>query len=500
MDASIVAELGWQWALLALAFEVLQIALTSLHILLYKRNTGSALLWLGVTIFLPIVGTIAYVVFGVDRHGERATAKELQNSVAREKLQELGDTLGPSPLLAGDDPDETCSDPLEADRFPDALDPFATLLARVGRYRAVGGCSVKPLDGGDAFYDAAIEAIEAAKTSVVLETYIFDSDAAGERFLDALGAAAERGVRCSLLFDAIGSPRISGPGLARARRRGVAVQAFDMRSRLRGRFQVNLRNHRKILVVDGVVGFTGSANISARHLASAPEDERSEDLHFRVTGPVVAQLSAVFAEDWYSTTGQALTEALYFPAVEPAGQDVCRVLPSGPDGDYGAFHEVLVAAIHGARRTVRIVTPYFIPSEEVTLALRLAARRGVQVEILVPRRLDHRFVKWAMNSFLEPLLEVGVRLRRREGAFLHAKVLVVDGVWALIGSSNVDPRSFFLNYELNLGIVGGGVGRIERWVIAQGKKGSWVNYEEFQRRSLARRAWENFWGLFRPML
>ncbi len=122
------------------------------------------------------------------------------------------------------------------------------------------------------------------------------------------------------------------------------------------------------------------------------------------------------------------------------------------------------------------------------------------VEVVVPRRLDHRFVKWAMNSFLEPLLEVGVRLRRREGAFLHAKVLVVDGVWALIGSSNVDPRSFFLNYELNLGIVGPGVEHIERWVLEQAKRGDWVNYEEFRRRSVARRAWENFWGLFRPLL
>lgn len=500
MIASFVAGLDWEWGLVALAFEVLQILLTSLHILLYKRNTASALLWLGVTIFVPVLGTIIYVAFGVDRHGLRATAKELQNIAAREKLQELGESLSPSPLLASDDPDETCSDPLEADRFPDALDPFATLLARLGRYRAVGGCTVDLLDGGDSFYDAAIEAIEGAKTSVVLETYIFDSDAAGDRFLEALGAAAERGVRCSLLFDAIGSPRISGPGLARARRRGVKVQAFDMRSRLRGRFQVNLRNHRKILVVDGLIGFTGSANISARHLAVADEGSRSEDLHFRVEGPVVAQLSAVFAEDWYSTTGETLTEALYFPMSKATGENVCRVLPSGPDGDYGAFHEVLVAAIHGARRTVRIVTPYFIPSEEVTLALRLAARRGVYVEVVVPRRLDHRFVKWAMNSFLEPLLEVGVRLRRREGAFLHAKVLVVDGVWALIGSSNVDPRSFFLNYELNLGIVGPGVGHIERWVLEQAKRGDWVNYEEFRRRSVARRAWENFWGLFRPLL
>ncbi len=488
------------WAALAVGLDLLAVFLAGLHILLNKRNTGSALFWLVVVVVLPLIGTLAYVAFGVDRHGPRATAKELAGSVARERLLALGGPLEASELFGSDDPDETCSSPLEADHFPDALDPFASLLARVGRYRAVSGCKVELLPTGDALYESALEAIGAATRSVILETYLFDSDPLGNQVLAALAAASRRGVSCSLLYDAIGSPRIAGSALAAARDAGVDVQAFDMRSALRGRFQLNLRNHRKILVVDGTVGFTGGANVSARHTSSAPDDERSEDIHFRVLGPAVAQLSAVFAEDWYSTTGDALEVALHFPDLTPAGRDVCRVLPSGPDGDYGSFHEVLVAAIHGAQSQVRIVTPYFIPSDEVLLAMRVAARRGVHVSVLVPETLDHPYVGWASHSFWLPLLEAGVEILRRPGAFLHAKVLTVDGMWALVGSSNVDPRSFFLNYELNLGVVGPAVDGIGVWVDAQRRESSRVERREFEDRSVARRAWENFWGLWRPML
>jgi len=495
----LVSDLGY-WALVALLCELLSVALAGMHILLNKRQTTSALLWLVIIIFIPLLGTLIYVAFGVDRHGRRATAKELQNRAARKRIAELGgDELAKS-LLGGDSPEETSAEPLEADFFPDGLDPFATLLARLGRYRAVGGCRVELLDGGDAFYDAAVAAIDKAHRSVVLETYSFDGDAVGERVLRALAAAVQRGVRCFLLYDAIGSPQIAGPALTQARADGVEVRAFDMRSALRGRFQINLRNHRKILVIDGAVGFTGGCNFSARHLATEPIESRSEDVHFRVLGPAAVQLSAVFAEDWYSTTGDILSDALIDDDPDERGNAVCRVLPSGPDGDHGAFHEVLVAAIHGAQSHVSIVTPYFIPSDEVTMAMRVAARRGVDVTVLLPERLDHRYVLWASNSFLQPLLEAGVRVLRRPGAFLHAKVLVIDGVWALVGSSNVDPRSFFLNYELNLGVTGEAVAGIETWVTRKCEGAAAVDLVEFVGRGVARRAWENFWGLFRPML
>ena len=489
------------WALALLLIDLLAVGLSAWHILLHKRTPSSALLWLNIVVLLPLVGTLLYVAFGVDRHGRRATIKELHNLSVRQQLTPMTRQVLPGPLQ-GDSPDDTMHEPLEADVFPDHLDPFAALMARLGRYRAVGGNHLEFLDGGDAFYDRALAAIDGATSFVLIETYIFDCDSVGMRFLDALGRAAERGVQCALLFDAVGSLDLDVLALDRTRGRGVRIHAFDQRSALRGRFQINLRNHRKVLVVDGHLGFTGGTNISARHLAETPDRTRSEDVHVVVRGPVVSQLTGVFAEDWFSTTGELLSEELYFPGcAQPDGSAICRVLPSGPDGDYGAFHSLIVAAIHGAGRSIDLVTPYFIPSEAVSMALQVAAMRGVRVTVIIPEELDHWFVGQATNSYLGPLLDVGVQIQRRPGAFLHAKVTVVDGLWALVGSSNVDPRGYWLNYELNLGIVGrDAVMPIVSWVDAQRERAVPVDPEAWRMRGLGVRAWENFWALFSPLL
>ena len=488
------------WTTVLVLFDVLAVLLSGWHILLHKRTSSSALLWLNIVILLPLIGTLLYVAFGVARHGRRATIKELHNLAVRQQLSPLVPSLLPDPLR-GDSPEDTRKAPLEADRFPEHLDPFAALLARLGRYRAVDGNRVDFIDGGDAFFDQAIAGIQTARTSVLLETYIFDCDSVGHRFLDALGDAAERGVRCALLYDAVGSLDLDALHLDRARDRGVKIHPFDQRSLLRGRFQLNLRNHRKILVIDGALGFTGGTNVSELHLAETPERTRSEDVHVAVRGPAVTQLSAVFAEDWHSSTGEALAEDLYFPRCAEQGTSVCRVLPSGPDGDYRAFNKLIVAAIHGAGLSLEIVTPYFIPSEAVSLALQVAAMRGVQVTVILPERLDHWFVGQASNSYLGPLLDAGVDIRKRPGAFVHAKVTVVDGLWALVGSSNVDPRGYWLNYELNLGIVGEeDVARISAWVETQRALAVPLDPKAWRMRGLGVQAFENFWALFSPLL
>ena len=488
------------WALPLALIDLVAVGLSAWHILLYKRSSASALLWINVVVLLPLVGTLIYVVLGVNRHGKRATIKELHNRTVRQQLSTYSSTLLPPPLR-GDSPDDTARQPREADSFPDHLDSFASVLSRLGRYAAVGGNHVGFIDGGDALFEQALAAIADARSFVLIETYIFDCDAVGTRFLDALGAAADRGVQCALLFDAVGSLDLDQSLLDRCRARGVRIHAFDQRSLLRGRFQINLRNHRKILVVDGLAGFTGGTNISARHLAETDEGTRSEDVHVRLRGPAVAQLTAVFAEDWYSTTGEHLDQDLYFPHCGDCGDAVCRVLPSGPDGDHGAFHKLLVAAIHSAGRTLEIVTPYFIPSEAVSLALELAAMRGVEVTIILPERLDHWFVGQATNAYLGPLLDAGVGIHRRPGALLHAKLTVVDGLWGLVGSSNVDPRGYWLNYELNLGIVEPAtLATMGAWIAAQRERSMPLDAGAWRKRGVVVRAWENFWALFSPLL
>jgi len=484
---------------ISVALDAVLVALAWWHVLLSRRLPASKLLWMGIVLFLPLVGTLVYAGFGADRHGRRATAKELTNEALRERLDPaVGARLRLA--LSEDGRTEQPVLPLEARDFPERLDPLAMLLARLGRFRALSGNRLDVLTP-DAFFDALIEEIDGARVAVLVEVYILDTDRLGRRLLSALERAAARGVRSLVLIDALGSIDAKRDVLDVSRARGVRIEQFDQRSFLRGRFQVNLRNHRKLAVVDGLSAYLGSANVSARHLAEASAEERSDDLCVRLAGPTVAQLTAVFAEDWYSTTGEALVDGALYPPPTERGRVVCRPLPSGPDGDHGVFHDVLAAAIHAAQRSVRIVTPYFVPSEVVACALGVAALRGLEVTVVVPERADARIVDWAARAHIEPLLQRGVRILRRPPPFLHGKLLLVDGRWALFGSSNVDPRSFFLNYELNLGITGAeGVGPLVAWEADVRAGATPVDPDAWATRGLLTRAWENLVALASPLL
>jgi cardiolipin synthase len=459
------------------------------HLLLARKPPSATVLWAAALVFFPLFGPLAYTAFGVDRLGRRATIKELRNREVRHELEALVPS-GPFREL-----------PAEAKPFPGYLDPFAKLVANVSRYRAVGGNSVELLDGGPAFFERALAAIENAESSVLLETFIFDPDDVGQAFLDALARAAERRVRCYLLYDDIGALSLDPLTLDEMRGRGVKIVAFNQRDWLRGRFQINLRNHRKVLVVDGRIGFTGGMNISARHCPRDGERAASEDHHFEVRGPVVAQLTAAFAEDWAYAAGESLTDPELYPEPETAGESVCRVLPSGPDGDAGVFWKVLIGALHAARTRVQLVSPYFLPDEAVSAALCLAAARGVQVDVVVPSKTDHRIVDWAMEAGLGDLLAAGVRVWRRPGPLLHSKLLTIDGHWALVGSPNVDARAFRLNYELALGIADAAVvTTIGEAIQVERARSERQTLQDWTDRGVLATAWSNFWALWNPML
>jgi cardiolipin synthase A/B len=478
------------WGLIATLLWVGMALIGGWHALLHKKRPQAKLLWLVVLAGIPVLGAIAYLVVGIDRIGRRATIKQLRNRAVRAELL---------PLLTNEV--AWSEHPREWEELPEHLQDFATLLANLSRYRAVPGNRVTVIRGGDQLYPRILGAIDAARTSVVLETFIFDCDAVGLKVLAALSRAARRGVKCHLLYDAIGSLHMDLLALAEAESAGVRVSPFASRNWLRGRFQVNLRNHRKILVIDGELGFTGGLNITSEHATRRDEGLRIVDYHFEVRGPVVLQLTAAFAEDWHYATGARLIDPLYYPTCAPAGDAVCRVLPSGPDGDAEVWHRTLVAAIHNATGAVHMATPYFIPTEAVTTALVTAALRGVRVELVVPLKSDHRFVDWAMKSFFAELLEVGVVIRRRPAPFLHAKLLVIDGVWACVGSANVDPRSFNLNYELNLGITGvEAVAGIDAAFATEWEASLPLEREVWERRGVVRRAWHEFWALWSPLL
>ncbi|MDP7113009.1 MAG: phospholipase D-like domain-containing protein, partial [Myxococcota bacterium] len=222
---------------------------------------------------------------------------------------------------------------------------------------------------------------------------------------------------------------------------------------LRGRIAINLRNHRKLLIVDGRLAFTGGMNISARHLLEQPPRRQVLDYHTRVEGPAVAQLQRVFAEDWFDVTSEPVLDSAAFPAIEPAGTDVVRAIDSGPDRSIRAMLKAFCAAVQTASRSIRVVTPYFVPDPALVILLQLAAMGGVDTRIVLPRDNNFRTVKYAARHLYPELMRAGVRIFEREAPFSHAKLLLVDDTWASVGSANWDMRTFYLQFDTNIGVV-----------------------------------------------
>lgn len=397
------------------------------HAVLTKRDVRSAIAWVWFILLVPAVGAVAYALFGINRI--RVRAAELRPRRLHPPPPHPVASIHPAPEHA---PSQV--------RLVDEVS---------GRPRHPGN-RVDPLDGGDRAYPAMLEAIAGARRSVLLQTYIFDHDPAGERFADALVDARRRGVEVRVLVDAVGARYSRRSMVAALVRRGVDARAF-LPTLLPWRFPyANLRNHRKILVVDGEVGFTGGMNVRAGCWSALEPAHPVRDVHFRVEGPVVAELVDVFAEDWAFTTRRYLEGEAFFPPLRPRGDVVARVVPDGPDGDLYKLRWTLLGALAQAERSVHLVTPYFLPDEVLKSALVVAALRGVDVDIVLPARNNLRFIQWASTHDLYEVLEKGCRVWLSPPPFDHTKLFVVDRRWALVGSANWDPRSLRLNFELGL--------------------------------------------------
>ncbi|HUH04165.1 MAG TPA: phospholipase D-like domain-containing protein, partial [Kofleriaceae bacterium] len=312
------------------------------------------------------------------------------------------------------------------------------------------GNRVTFLRDGDEAYPEMLRCIDAATRSIALGTYIFDNDPAGRRFVDALAAAHERGVEIRVLIDDAGA-RYSFPSIVRTlRARGISVARFLRVLAPWSAAFANLRNHRKILVIDGTIGFTGGMNIRRECvLAEAPRNP-TRDLHFRFDGPVVTPLMDVFAEDWTFATREVLDGEAWFPELAPLGEAVARVISDGPDRDLDCMRWALHGAIGAARRSIRVLTPYFLPDEPLITALNAAALRGVEVDLVLPERGNLRLVNWAMRGELWKVSSHGCRVWLTPAPFDHSKLMTVDGAWTLVGSANWDPRSLRLNFELGV--------------------------------------------------
>jgi cardiolipin synthase len=421
--------------ILAIGLQLAVTAAAAVHAVLNKRDPRSAAGWAAISILVPVFGPILYALFGVNRI-ERRAAKLRRRRVP---VDATGAVLSCPPDALGS--------------LLGAGGAHLAALARVGdatlRRPLLHGNVVKPLVNGEEAYPAMLAAIDAAERSVAMASYLFVSDAAGDRFVDALARAARRGVAVRVLLDAVGIGLFSRAERA-LRAQGVPVERFlPVRVPWRTRF-MNLRNHRKLLVVDGRTGFTGSMNIRQSHVVSEAGPRAEQDIHFRLEGPVVNHLMETFAEDWAFAAEETLTGEAWFPRLEPRGGTISRGVPIDP----GEHFEKLLWTLHGALdcavRSIRIMTPYFLPDPSLLRALSLAAMRGVEVDIVLPARPDVRLVRWASAALLWQVLEGGCRVWRTPAPFDHSKLMVVDGLWTLLGSANWDPRSLRLNFEFNV--------------------------------------------------
>jgi cardiolipin synthase len=396
------------------------------HALIHKREARSAALWLFVIWFMPAAGTILYLLLGVNRVKRRAA--RLRGDMVRFRA-------GQSVL-----PEEP----------PIPLAPLARLVGTVTGRPLLPGNQVEMLSGGAQAYPPMLEAIDSARESVGLASYIFHGEGIGADFVAALAGAQRRGVQVRVLIDDVNvrfSPRNAAQRLRRA---GVPVGIFNptvIPARLHA---ANLRNHRKILVVDGRLGFTGGLNIDRRYWRPEAPESAFRDTHFRVRGPVVAQLAEVFADDWQFATGEALRGETWFPPLAPALNGLCRAIEAGPDESHDRLRWAVIGALNAAQQSVRVCTPYFIPDSALISALNAAALRGVEVDILLPGRSDLPHVDWAARGQLWQVLEGGCRVWSSRGPFDHSKLMVLDGAWSLVGSANWDTRSLRLNFELDL--------------------------------------------------
>lgn len=432
------------WPHILAAISVLVAAVASVHAAMTKEEVRSAIGWVGVILLSPIVGALLYAIAGINRMRRGSIAAE-RSAAGHEMLAH---------------PSFDVTDEVVAGRFGRRFSALKKVGDRITHHTLTAANAIDVLKTGDEAYAAMIEAIAGARRSVILETYIFDRDPIGLRVADALIAAARRGVAVRVLIDAVGA-RYSVPSISGyLREGGVPTDVFNGSIIMGLRLPyANLRTHRKILVADGAVAFVGGMNIRQGFTAEFAGEASARDTHFRVRGPVVADIFAVAAEDWHFAAG----ERLHGPAWriepqegEPGSPILMRAVPSGPDASIETNHKMLMGAFSVARHSIRIMSPYFLPDRELISALTTAARRGVEIDIVVPSANNLVLVDRAMTAQFNQVLKNYCRIWRAAGAFDHSKLLCVDGTWAFVGSSNLDPRSLRLNFEIDLEVLDAG--------------------------------------------
>ncbi|MFK7889879.1 MAG: cardiolipin synthase [Granulosicoccus sp.] len=471
---------GTAFSLVGLIYLTMAIA-AGLHVVLNKRNEAAAFSWLGIIVLAPLVGAMLYWLFGINRIQRRARAELPGYSEVAVDTQTNGS-------VAIDSLNENWQQRI---RFGEGVHhaPY------------VNGNQLIPLVDGDEAYPQMLAAIENAKQTVVLSSYIFEFDEIGRQFVSALANAHRRGVLVRVLIDGLGVGY--GFSVVRSdrvlRSQGVKTARFLAALSTTGTRFINLRNHRKILCVDGAVAYVGGINIRDANLLNGQSRHKNRDVHFQVTGPVINQIQAVFSADWEFSAREKLHLPQWSAKQGQPGQVISRVLLDGPDDNYQKLRLTILGAVQAAQFRVCVVTPYFLPDKIIMSALQVAVLRGVRVDICIPKKNNLTIVGWAMNANVEQLLEIGVRLYESPKPFDHSKLFLVDDDWCLVGSSNWDARSLELNFEINIECFDEQLNKTLKHVVDQ-KLGNSTELTEDPHHHIFRRLRNNFFRLFSPYL
>jgi cardiolipin synthase A/B len=378
---------------------------------------------------------------------------------------------------------------------------FARAMTHLLGPPLVAGNRVQPLLNGDEIFPAMLAAIRAAKQSITLETYIYWSGKIGAEFTEALAERAKVGVPVHVLLDWVGSDKLDSTLLQQMQDAGVQVEKYQP-LRWYNLSRLNNRTHRKILVVDGRVGFIGGVGIADEWLGHAQSPDNWRDSHFQVEGPVVADLQAGFLDNWIKTRADVLSDDRYFPPLEPAGDTLAQVFKSSPREGSNSARLMFLMSIEAARERILIANSYFVPDDRSVAALVAAAERGVAVEIIVPNHhTDMPLARRASRARWGPLLEAGIAIFEYQPTMFHCKVMVVDDRWTSVGSANFDNRSFRLNDEANLNVLDQSFAAQQAQIFsADREKAKRISLAEWKHRPHREKLKEHLAALFRSQL
>ncbi|KRE75377.1 cardiolipin synthase [Paenibacillus sp. Soil750] len=472
------------WIILLLVLFVFQAA--TILICEYKRPAKSVA-WLSILFILPIIGFLMYYFIAREYVRRKKVHGHSSDNTDKQKLQGAPYT-GSIDSKKGED-----SFLLGEQRLRDWLRhvPHApiTVLNRVD-----------VLTNADVTYEAMLDEIGKARDHIHFEFYTIRDDAIGRRFLEALIAKAKAGVTVRVIYDGVGSHSLSKSYITSLKRAGIAVEPFLKPLIAFFDKRLNYRNHRKIVVVDGLVGFVGGINIGDEYVGGDPKLGFWRDTHIMLHGDAVYDLQRTFLTDWFFVSGERLGEKRYYPAHSEQEPSIVQVISSGPDASWDAIQEMYFAGLIAAKNRIWITTPYFIPDPSITMALKSAAISGVDVRIILPFKADSVIVQYASMSYLQELLQVGVRFYMYRKGFIHAKVIIVDDIMATVGTANVDMRSFFSNFELNAVMFDRHViSRLESDFEMDLKESTEVTLTEFELRSSGEKRKERIARLLSPL-